>query len=372
MRLRVVVLGATGVFGSRIAARLAHDERFELVLAGRREEPLARLRASIGDARAEVAPLDVDDGSFPARLAALQPGLVIHAAGPFQGQDYRVAEVCLACGSDYVDLADGRTFVMGFSRLDERARRAGRLLVSGASSVPALSAAAVDALLPRFSRLDAIEHAINPGNRTPRGDATVASILSYCGRPIRLWRDGRWSNAHGWMNSRGQWFPFGRRRVGVCDVPDLELFPHRYPQARTVMFRAGLELPLLQWATWGMAVLVRLGLIRDLVRHAPALRRLSERFVRFGSDVGGMAVELRGIDERAQPLHLCWWLDADAGDGPQVPVTPAIVLARRLADKQVDAKGAMPCVGLLTLEQIVEGFDGFALRTGVERLPLSR
>lgn len=372
MARRVVVLGATGVFGSRIAARLAHDERFELLLAGRREAQLGALRADIGDARVRLHALDTAATDFPETLAALRPQLVIHAAGPFQGQDYRVAEACMAAGSDYIDLADGRDFVCGFARLDEGARRAGRLLVSGASSVPALSSAAVDALLPRFGSLDAIEHAINPGNRTPRGDATVASILGYCGRPVRLWRNGRWDVAHGWMDGRRQWFPFGHRRVGVCDIPDLQLFPARYPQVRSVVFRAGLELPLLQWATWGMGVLVRLGLIRDLARYAPALRRMSEWFLRFGSDVGGMTVELSGTDAKGEPLHLCWWLDAEAGDGPQVPVTPAVVLARRWADGLLEVKGAMPCMELLTLEQIVEGFDGFALRTGVEAMPVSR
>ncbi|MEW9622808.1 saccharopine dehydrogenase family protein [Rhodanobacter geophilus] len=372
MGLRVVVLGAAGVFGSRIAARLAHDERFELLLAGRRASPLEDLRTSIGDARLCTCTLDTAAADFPAALAALRPQLVIHAAGPFQGQDYGVAEACIDAGSDYIDLADGRDFASGFSRLDERARGAGRLLVSGASSVPALSSAVVDALLAGFGAIESIEHAINPGNRTPRGDATVASILGYCGRPIRLWRNGRWESAHGWMDSRRQWFRCGRRRVGVCDIPDLELFPARYPQARTVVFRAGLELPLLQWATWGMGMLVRLGIIHDLARHAPRLRRMSEWFVRFGSDAGGMAVELRGTDRQGRPLHLRWWLDADAGDGPQVPVTPAIVLTRRWADGLVEARGAMPCMGLLTLDQIVEGFDGFALRAGVEAMPVSR
>lgn len=366
MSLRVVVIGATGVFGSRIARRLAHDARFELILAARRAESLEALYTSIADSRLQVATLDAGHPNFRHALAALRPELVIHTAGPFQGQDYGVAEACMACGSHYIDLADGRGFVSGFDRLDKQAWRAGCLLVSGASSVPALSAAVVDALLPHFATLEVIEHAINPGNRTPRGDATVASILGYCGRPIRVWRNGGWDEVHGWMDSRRQVFPFGSRRVGVCDIPDLELFPARYPQVRTVLFRAGLELPLLQWATWSMAVLVRMGLVRDLARHAPALRRLSERFVAFGSDVGGMAVELRGRDRAGAPLHLRWWLDAEAGDGPQVPVTPAVVLARRLADGLIEAKGAMPCMGLLTLEQIVEGFDGLALRTGLE------
>lgn len=135
-----------------------------------------------------------------------------------------------------------------------------------------------------------------------------------------------------------------------------------------MLFRAGLELPLLQWGTWGAAVLVRLGLIRDLASHAPWLRRFSERFIGFGTDAGGMVVEVRGRDSDNRPLSLRWWLEADAGDGPQVPVTPAIVLARLLADGAVSAKGAMPCMGLVTLEQVTAGFDGFALRTGIDTL----
>jgi hypothetical protein len=350
MPLRVVLIGASGIFGSRIARRLANDPRFALTLAGRQQSPLAELRDALGDASVQIATLDIGAADLAQALAALSPQLVIHAAGPFQGQDYRVAEACLECRSDYIDLADGR------------------LLVSGASSVPALSSAVVDALLPRFGELQSIEHAINPGNRTPRGDATVASILGYCGRPIRVWRDGRWQQAYGWMSSKRQDFPFGRRRVGVCEIPDLELFPARYPGVHTVLFRAGLELPLLQTGTWCAAVLVRLGLIRHLAAHAPRLRRFSEWFLRFGTDIGGMAVELRGIGSDGMPLGLRWWLDAAEGDGPQVPVTPAVVLAQRLADGLVEARGALPCMGLLTLDQLTAGFDGYALRTGLDVL----
>jgi hypothetical protein len=45
-----------------------------------------------------------------------------------------------------VDLADGRDFVCGIDVLDPQAKAAGVLLLSGASSVPALSSAVVDAL----------------------------------------------------------------------------------------------------------------------------------------------------------------------------------------------------------------------------------
>lgn len=365
MPLRVVLIGATGVFGSRIARRLSGDPRFELILAGRRRSTLDGLSNALDQVNTSTAVLDLGAANFPHALARLRPRLVIHTAGPFQHQDYRVADACLDCGSDYVDLADARSFVCGIRRLHDRAVQAGCLIVSGASSVPAISSAVVDALLPRFGTLDSMEHAISPGNRTPRGDATVASILGYCGRPIRIWRDGEWRVAYGWMDGKRQPFPFGVRRVGVCEVPDLELFPERYPGVRTVLFRAGLELPLLNWGTWCAAVLVRMGLIGNLASHARILRRLSERLMRFGSDVGGMVVEMHGKDLEGSPLHLRWYLTADAGHGPEVPVTPAVVLARELADGRLTAKGAQPCMGLLSLGQIEAGFYGYALRTGV-------
>lgn len=368
MVLRVVLIGATGVFGSRIASQLAGDPRFQLIVAGRRAQSLAALRDALGDASVQLATLDVAAPGLADALAALRPQLVIHAAGPFQQQDYRVAEACLTCASDYIDLADGRDFVSGIGRLDGRAREAGRLLVSGASTVPALSSAVVDELLPRFATLDVIEHAISPGNRTPRGDATVAAILGYCGQPVELWRDGRWQRAHGWMLTRRPRFSFGPRWVGLCDVPDLELFPQRYPGVRTVIFRAGLELKRLHFGTLAAAWLVRLGLLRDLARHATRLRRISEWFLAAGSDVGGMLVELDGRDVQGRALKLRWSLRAGAGDGPQIPATPAVVLARKLADGSLPATGAMPCMGLFTLDEALAALDGFAIETQLETL----
>ena len=53
--------------------------------------------------------------------------------GPYQGQDYRLARPASPRGVHYVDLADARAFVTGIAALDEAARRAGVLVVSGAS-----------------------------------------------------------------------------------------------------------------------------------------------------------------------------------------------------------------------------------------------
>ncbi|HEX7815568.1 saccharopine dehydrogenase family protein [Dyella sp.] len=367
--LRVVLIGASGVFGLRIARQLAHDARFELLLTGRRLDALDALRDTLGDPRVLTAALDVQAADFPKALAALAPQLVIHAAGPFQSQDYHVAHAAIACGSDYVDLADARQFVADIGRLDGPAREAGRLVVSGASTLPALSAAAIDHLRDRFSRLDSIEHAISPGNRTPRGDATVAAILNYCGHRVPIWRDGTWTHAYGWLSTRrAPFLSAGSRFVGVCDVPDNVLFPERYRGVRSVTFRAGLELYRLHFGLWTFAWLARWGLIRHLPRHASRLRRMSEWFLRAGSDEGGMVIELRGLGHDGAPLALRWTIHAGAGDGPQIPAMPAVIVARKIADGTLTHKGATPCMGLFDLEEALAALNGFAMTTELETL----
>jgi saccharopine dehydrogenase-like NADP-dependent oxidoreductase len=368
MGMRVLLIGATGVFGARIAGRLVHDARFELILAGRTRTALEHLRDALGDASVRIAVIDVEAADVEASLRELAPRMVIHAAGPFQAQDYRVAKACIACGSDYVDLADGRDFVAGIGVLDAQARAAGCLLVSGASTVPALSSAVVDRLRHRFSVLAAIDHAISPGNRTPRGDATVAAILGYCGRRFAVWRDGAWHAGFGWLSTRRVQFMSGPRWVGLCDVPDLALFPERYRGVRRVTFRAGLELRRLHFGTWLLACLVRLGMVKNLARHARRLRRLSELFLDAGTDEGGMVVAVRGLDIHGKPLHLRWSLHAAAGDGPCIPAMPAVVLARKKAEGELQAGGAMPCMGLFDLDEALAALSDYRISARLDVL----
>ena len=368
MATRVLLIGATGVFGARIAARLAHDTRFVLTIAGRTPATLEHLQNELGDPSVHTTVIDVEAVDFHNALSSLKPDLVIHAAGPFQAQDYRVAKACLACGSDYVDLADGREFVAGIGVLDAQAREAGCLLVSGASTVPALSSAVVDHVRDRFAALVSIDHAISPGNRTPRGDATVAAILGYCGRRVPIWRDGEWQSGYGWLSTQRLPFMSGPRWVGLCDVPDLTLFPQRYAGVQRVTFRAGLELRRLHFGTWLLAWLVRLGIIKNLARHAHRLRRISEWFLHAGTDEGGMVMLLQGVDESARAVRMRWSLHAAAGDGPQIPAMPAVVLARKKADGTLKTRGAMPCLGLFGLEEALTALEDYDIHSKLETI----
>lgn len=371
--MRILVLGGYGLFGSRICRTLSGDAGLTVIVAGRSRARAEALAATLQAPRAsvETAEIDTAAGDLRARLAALRPDVVIDTAGPFQQRDYRVAEAALAVGAHCIDLADGRDYVNGIGALDATARAAGRRVISGASSVPGLHAAVIDALLPRFSRLETVETAIFPGNRTPRGWATTLSILGYAGRPYRCLIDGAWRTVHGWQSLRRLRVPgldaSGRdaRWVARCDVPDLDLLPARYPTLRTVEFRAGLELRRMHFGLWLGSCTVRagraLGLPLDLRRIGRPLYRLSEYWQHTGSDTGGMQVRLRGLGHDGEPLRVTWTLIARNGDGPQIPATAAVLLARNLASGTLPGAGATACVGVFSLEEFLATLAGFSV-----------
>src|SRR5262245_1567382 len=224
--MRVVVIGGGGQFGARIWRRLSQESALTVIAAGR--HPGAPSGAPVLHRT-----LDLDAPDFAAELGRLEPDLVIHCAGPYQGQDYRVVGAALACGAHYIDLADGREFVVRFAAQNHAAAsRAGRTAVTGASTLPALSSAVIDRLEERFARIEEIEIAIAPGQLAPRGTATMAAVLGYAGRGFRWWQDGEWRTAYGWQELRRMRFPFGERLAAACDVPDLTLLPERYPGVR--------------------------------------------------------------------------------------------------------------------------------------------
>ena len=315
--MRVVVIGGSGNFGARICKALGEDHAIDVVACG----------------RSALTRLDIASPRFPEELRSLSPDIVVHCAGPFQGQGYRVALAALAAGAHYLDLADGRGFVCGFGRAaGAAARAAGRLAVSGASTLPALSSAVVDSLAGRFRQIEEIHIVIAPAQRAPRGRATMAGVLGYAGQPFKWLSEGVWENAHGWQELRRvRMDGVGTRWAAACDVPDLELLPARYPGVRTVQFRAALEVGIQHFALWTAAALRRAGLPLSLDRWAGPLDRAATFLDKLGSEKGGMAVTVTGTRPDGSRACIEWRVVADANHGPEIPCMAAILIARKPA-----------------------------------------
>lgn len=145
----VLVLGGYGFFGRRIGAKLAAHPRIRLLIAGRSLNKAREAASELSLPLENAFEIDADDPRLQESLSGARVDTVIHAAGPFQNQDYAVARAAIRARCNYIDLADGRAFVTGIGTLDLEARRQQVSAVSGASSVPGLSSAVVDRYLPQ-------------------------------------------------------------------------------------------------------------------------------------------------------------------------------------------------------------------------------
>lgn len=364
MRNSVAVLGGYGNFGKRIARALA-AKGVDVAIIGRDPSKARALAEEIGS-RATGIGANVP-ADLPQILATLQPDVVVNTVGPFQAQGYDIARMAIAHGVHYVDLADGRQFVRGISALDEIAKRAGVAVVSGASTVPALSDAVLAEYGPEFHSIDRMRYGIAPGQGAERGLATTRGILSYVGRRLEPF-PGIHEGVYGWQDLYRQTYPgLGRRWMANCDIPDLDLLPARHG-IRSIQFSAGLELGALHLGLWAAGWAVRSGVPLRLENLAAPLLTISNWFNRLGTSDGGMHVILSGskADEPETAIERRWFIIAREGDGPHIPTIPAILIAHRIATGRPPPAGAFPCLGLVSLKDYLDALDAFQVETFTE------
>lgn len=356
---RILIIGGYGNFGSYIARALADDPSIVLLIGGRSKAKADAFAQSLNSANpAHGCSIDIDSDLARA-LGRIKPDMVIHSTGPFQSQNYRVAEAAIVQRCHYADLADARAFVSGIDALDAAARSADVLVVSGSSSVPCLTAAVVDEALPRFQSLEFLDYGISAAQQTNRGLATASSVLSYVGKPISTLRSGRLKRVFGWQGLHAERYPrLGLRLFGHCDIPDLEIFPRRYPSLRTMNFSAGHEIKLLHLGTWFLSWLVRLGVIRSLAPHAKGLLRASFLLDPLGTGTSAFHMKLSGVGTDGTARCERFYMIARSGHGPLIPCMPAILLARRFAAGRLVERGARACLDLVDLAEYLDALAG--------------
>jgi len=364
----ILVLGATGLFGGLLAARIAREQKFTVLAAGRTRESLDRFSAQTG-ARSVV--LDRNDThGFRQIVESYKPFAVVDCAGPFQyygDRPYRFAQDVVEAGCHYIDIADATDFVAGFHQLDLIAKKNSVSALSGVSSTPAISSAVADHLTQSLQKVVSIETAIVPGNRTRRTLSVMQAIIGQVGQPFKLTLEGKEIIEYGWSKTRRIDFglptenPIKSRLASLVNTPDVKLFPQRY-QAQSVSLRAGLEVVafhrILQLLGW----LVRLRLLRSLVGISPFAQRIARWFERLGSDLGGMQVTVVGQKDDDSWCKRTWELVGSDGDGPEIPTLPVSLLLEKLHEGAVPL-GARASVGEVGLNELTPRFNSIESQT---------
>ncbi len=363
---QVLILGGYGNFGSRIAAALVKNN-ISIIIAGREKEKAEALCKQLKKECAanliSVAAFDANQ-ELARQLEILKPLVVINTIGPFQTADYSIAKTCIQHQVHYIDLADARDFVTGITSLNSLAKENKVLVVSGASTVPGLSSAVLDHYKNDFATLDTLIYGISPGQKAPRGLATTEAILTYLGKALRPWGHHE-QKCFGWQDLYRQEYPeLGKRWMANCDIPDLDLFIDRY-KLKNIRFSAGMENSMLHLGMWALSYLVRFGFPLNLPKHAKFLLALSHCFDRFGTANGGMHMLMKGTNKEGKAHEMKWFIIAKNNDGPQIPCVPAILLAKKIIQGQLPASGALPCVGLVSLDEYMKELAAFSIKQQV-------
>lgn len=361
---RIIILGGYGNFGRYIAQAMC-KAHIPIILVGRHEEAAnafkQTLLGSFPGAEIKVCILDINV-SLTKALHELKPLVVINTCGPFQLANYDVAEACIDAGVHYIDLADARDFVCGITQLDAKAKAKNVLVVSGASSVPSLSSAVVTHFQSEFKEIDSLNYGIATVQRFSRGFATAKGLLTYIGKRCRS-PMGENSPFYGWQGLHYVKYPgLGRRWMGRCDTPDLDLFPQHYG-IKKMQFYAGMESSFLHLSMWFVSWLVRLGLPVSLPKHTQFLLNVAKRFDWQTTDNSGMHIFIKGKDHAGKPLEIQWYILAEKATGPYIPTAPAIILAKQLVSQSLTLRGATPCINLIPLETYLAALDGLPIKT---------
>jgi NAD(P)-dependent dehydrogenase (short-subunit alcohol dehydrogenase family) len=364
----VLLIGATGVFGQRLARHLATFEGIRLTLTSRDLKKATALATEIkakgANAPMQAVALNTTEG-LSDQLIAINPWLVIDASGPFQTADYAVPKAALSAGAHYIDLADAREYLKGFAMLDAEAKAAGLVALAGASSTPALSSAVIAALTKDWARIDCVDIAIVPGGKSEVGPAVMKAILTYVGKLIPSLNEGHYGTIIAWVNSQILIIPgLGKRRIAPVETADVELVAPHFKVQQRLLFQAGLESPIEQWGMIALSHVKRLGLLGNLTGLAPLLQ-FARRFTRlFTGDRGAMVVTATGLDHTGKTVSGEWQLIANNGDGPNVPVMAAAAAVKALLRNEIPT-GAQPCINVMLLEAIEEEMNRYQIETSI-------
>jgi saccharopine dehydrogenase-like NADP-dependent oxidoreductase len=354
MRKRILLIGGTGVFGTRLARHLARDEGIELFISSRSQSKADKVAATIST-KHPVQGVAIDHAvNLAQQLNAIKPFAVVDCSGPFQSADYTSAKAIIQSGAHLVDLADARNYLSGFSEhLNALAVRNGVTALTGASSTPALSFCVVQSLTMGWTQIDSIDIAITPGGKSEVGRAVIEAIFSYAGKPVPIWKNGKLEQATGWTKARRITVPrLGNRRVALVETLDAQFLGPLHKVKNRVTFSAGLESKLEQFGVEAIAHLRKRGLCPDPKILVPTLLKLREITRIPTSDKGGMMVEISGLDAACKPIKKTWSLLAINDQGPNIPILPAAACIKKLMTQDM-LQGATLAAQRLTLDDIL-------------------
>ena len=293
---RLIVLGGAGMFG-----RTAVDALQAIGL-----RPLVASRRTGMD-------ITVDAENSNEVRAFFEPGdLVIDTAGAFQDRTTTLVEAAIDIGFDVIDINDDLGYAQKLLALAAPIADAGIRVLSSCSSVSAISAAMIT--LSGCDEPVRVSGFMLPATRDTGNPGSALSFFRSVGQPVRTLRDGALVTRTGWSEPRRLALKERTIHGRLFENVDAVYLPLAWPTLREVAMYVDTN-------TIGANSLLR------VAARVPALRRLIERNIQFGTRVSRMlgstssalAYEIESSGGQTTTLAL-----TSQTNGAIVPIAPAV------------------------------------------------
>ena len=372
--MKIMILGGYGAFGGRLAELLADLESADIFICGRSLEKAQQACLALKGS-ASYYPVQIDRININSALSSHRPDVLVDASGPFQayGADpYFAAKACIDAGVHYLDLADDAAFVIGISQLNSTAIKNGVTILSGVSTCPVLSSAALREISHGIE-VRKVTGGIAPSPHAKLGKSVVGAVMAYAGGNIELTRNGQTFTAKGLTESLDYVVsppghkPLKSRRFSLVDIPDLQILPLNTPNLTDIWFGAGTVPVILLKILNGFAKIrarLRLPALTGLTSLA---HKVMTAFA-VGEHRGGMFIEIEGYNEN-HPIIRSWHLIAEGDHGPYIPAVAAAIILRKWNDGQTPDIGARAANQELELADFTPLFKTRNIATGIRNKP---
>jgi saccharopine dehydrogenase-like NADP-dependent oxidoreductase len=337
----VIVLGGSGLFGRTAVQQL-------------RAFGIQALTA----ARATQTDIRVDANDRESLLATCKPGdLVIDAAGPFQQRSTALIETAIAVGFDVIDLNDDLGYAEKVLARESAINQSDIRVLSSASSVSAVSAAAVK--LTHIAAPVRVTAFLAPASRHTANAGTARSLIASVGRPVRVLRGGELRTQRGWGQSRSFRLPepLGPRTGWLFESADAIYLPRIWPSLQTVDMYVDTNVP---GANTLLRAAARLPMLRSRMESQVHLGTSLSR--RLGSNTGGIAYEVESAAGKVERIAF-----VSKEQSFLIAVAPAVLAANAIVDGNFESKGLVLPDRQVDANRLVAFLDAASIRPA--RLP---
>jgi lysine 6-dehydrogenase len=215
--MKIMVLGGAGDVGSRAVEDLVLSPDVEMVtIADRNAAAADKLAATLRGRGAQIDVRPVDASDQQALVEAMRGhDVVASTLGPFYRFETKLASAAIEAGVDYASICDDWSAAQAvLGELDEPARRAGRIVLTGLGTSPGVTNVGIRYVAGQLDRIRRVDVNVYQPLNAGGGEAVLKHMLFIISGRVAAWRQGEQVMLPACSEARIVEFPrYGRIKV---------------------------------------------------------------------------------------------------------------------------------------------------------------